>query len=448
MSRFHRWTVPMVKDLLERQKAGADPDELLRYAQEVYGFKSTVGAIKTALTRYSAGMYRVVSDGSEKITWVNRLPKERDSRYGGLSDECVEFLRKARAAAIRAVAVYNTPTLDEEEDFRSANYIVLMIIAWTALFHALFLKRNVQPYYSREAQGGAGQGPTPRMWELRECLRRYFGEENPPERANLCFLAGLRDRIEHRHLPALDEEIFGECQACLTNFERLLVREFGDQFALNARLAFALQFGENLQPSQVQAIRDSQRKRAADALRFIEEFRGRLPDQLLASQRFAFRVYMVPKGGGRPKSSDAAVEFVRFDPDNPDQMEKYRKLTLLIRDRHVPIANLGMLKPGQVVQQVAPKIRWKFNINRHTRCWKHYQVRPPSGAADPKVTKQQYCVWDDAHHDYLYTPAWVRFLIKKLQDPNEYRRAVGIDPLIEGSAPTQLQPAQPASEEG
>lgn len=429
MSRFHKWTVAMVEDLLARQQAGATAEDLLPYAQEAYGFTSTVGAVKTALTRYPAGMYRVAPDGSGRITWVNRLPKERDSRYGGLSDQCADFLRKARAAAIRAVAVYNTPTLDEEEDFRSANYTVLMIIAWTALFHAIFLKRDVRPYHDEEAPSGMGGETTARMWELRECLRQHFGGDNPPERANLQFLAELRDRIEHRHLPALDEEVFGECQACLTNFEGLLVREFGEEFALNARLAFALQFGENLQAGQVQAIRDSQRKRAADVLRFIEEFRGRLPDQVLASQQFAFRVYMVPKAGGRPKSSDAAVEFVKFDPDDPEQMEKYKKLTVLIRDRHVPVANLGMLKPGQVVEAVGAKIPWRFTVNRHTRCWKHYEVRPSSGSPDPSGTKQQYCVWDDAHHDYVYTPAWVRFLIEKLRDRGEYRKAVGIDPL-------------------
>ena len=431
MSRYHKWTVPMVKDLLERQEAGAKADELFRYAQTAYGFTSTIGAVKTALTRYSAGMYRVAPDGSGKITWVNRLPKERDSRYGGLSDDCADFLRKARAAAIRAVAVYNTPTLDEEDDFRSANYIVLMIIAWTALFHAIFLKRNLQPYHDDQAPTGMGGEPRGRMWELRECLRRHFAGDNPPERGNLLFLAELRDHVEHRHLPALDEEVFGECQACLTNFEGFLVREFGAQFALNARLAFALQFGENLQAGQVQAIRDSQRQRAADVLRFIDEFRGKLPGQVLASQQFAFRVYIVPKAGGRPKSSDAAVEFVRFDPDAPEEMEKYRKLTVLIRDRHVPVANLGRLKPGQVADAVAAKIPWRFTVNRHTRCWKHYEARPASSAADPRATKQQYCVWDDPHHDYVYTAAWVKFLIEKLQDPDEYQRAVGKYPRVE-----------------
>ena len=163
-------------------------------------------------------------------------------------------------------------------------------------------------------------------------------EEAMPERLNLHFLAELRDRIEHRHLPALDEEIFGECQACLTNFEGLLVREFGNQFALNARRAFALQFGESLQSGQIEAIRGLQRKRAADVLDFIEEFRGRLPEQIAGSQRSAFRVYLLPKVGTRPSSSDAAVEFVKFDPSDAEQMEKYEQLKVLIRDRHVPVA--------------------------------------------------------------------------------------------------------------
>ncbi len=433
MSRYHKWTVSMVKDLAARERGGATMEQLLQYAKETYGFTSTLSAITTALTRYAATMYQVAPDGSGKITWVNRLPKERDSRYGGLSEECADFLRKARAAAIRAVAVYNTPTLDEEEDFRSANYIVLMIIAWTAIFHAIFLKKGIRPFRD-EASG--------EMWEVRECLRQHFGPDNPPERFNLQLLTELRDRIEHRHLPALDEEIFGECQACLTNFEALLVREFGDQFALNARLAFALQFGETLQAGQVHAIRASQRKRAGDVLKFITEFRGRLTDQVLADQRFALRVYIIPKVGSRPSSSDAAVEFIKFDPDDPAHMEKYDQFKALIRDRHVPVANKGMLKPGRVAEAVAEGIRCRFTVSEHTLCWRQYQVRPSAHAVDLTATKQEYCVWDEPNQSYLYTPAWVRFLIEKMRDPDEYRRVIGKDQKIAAPAPGAVSNAR------
>jgi ABC-type Fe3+ transport system permease subunit len=60
--------------------------------------------------------------------------------------EVVANAKKAREAAVLAVEIYNRPATS----FRSAGYIVLMIIAWTALFHALFLRKRIKPYYRKK----------------------------------------------------------------------------------------------------------------------------------------------------------------------------------------------------------------------------------------------------------------------------------------------------------
>lgn len=141
------------------------------------------------------------------------------------STEVVANLHKAREAALLAVETYNRPWTA----FRSAGYIVLMIVAWTALFHAIFFKKRTKPYYrrrgSRRFERINGDYKT---WELAECLRQFYRDQNPPTRKNLEFFIGLRNKIEHRFAPALDKEIFGECQAMLMNFEALLCSEFSD----------------------------------------------------------------------------------------------------------------------------------------------------------------------------------------------------------------------------
>jgi len=63
----------------------------------------------------------------------------------------------------------------------------------------------------------------------------------------------------------------------------------------------------------------------------------------------------------------------------------------------------------------------KFNTATHTRCWQEYEVRPPKNSPHPKLTKPEYCVYDGPHKDYLYTEAWVDFLVQKMQDEDEYR---------------------------
>lgn len=157
----------------------------------------------------------------------------------GLSSVVRDNLEKCRSAAIAAVDVYNRPG----PRFRTAHYIVLIIIAWTALFHAVFYKKGIKPWYQkRKGANPRGDryehvGGDPKHWDLSECLRRHFGSDNPPERANLEFLIELRNKIEHRQVPELDPGLYGECQAALLNLETLLSAEFSARYALSDQLA-------------------------------------------------------------------------------------------------------------------------------------------------------------------------------------------------------------------
>jgi len=63
-----------------------------------------------------------------------------------LPDEVVTHLDKARESALLAVETYNRPGTS----FRSGGFIVLMCIGWTALFHAIFFKRKVKPFYRQK----------------------------------------------------------------------------------------------------------------------------------------------------------------------------------------------------------------------------------------------------------------------------------------------------------
>jgi len=144
--------------------------------------------------------------------------------------EVVANVKKAREAAVLAVEIYNRPATA----FRSAAYIVLMIVAWTALFHAVFFRNRIKPYYRRKGSTRRYERVEGdyKTWELSECLQQFYKDQNPAPRKNLEFFIDLRNKIEHRFLPELDIEIFGECQALLMNFEALLAAEFGSKQAL------------------------------------------------------------------------------------------------------------------------------------------------------------------------------------------------------------------------
>jgi len=349
----------------------------------------------------------------------------------GLPKTVRDNLEKCRAAAVASVDAYNRPG----PRFRTANYIVLVTIAWTALFHAIFYKRGRRPWYRRPVKGSgiryARVDGEPKHWDLTECMAQYFGGNNPPERRNLEFLVGLRNKIEHRHLPELDASLYGECQSALLNLEELLVAEFGKKYALVEQLAVSLQFSQMIPAEKKQATKALTQGSARSVAEYVERFRGGLPVDTLNSMKYAFSVFLVPRVANRQSAADAAVQFVRVDDASPEELQRLTRLNVLIRDKHIPIANLDMFKASQVVPAVLARLTVPFGMGMHTKAWKHYSVRPPSGDPHPDRTMSQYCVYDPVHRDYVYTQAWIDFLAKELADPQRYA-------LLTGGAPTAL----------
>lgn len=340
-----------------------------------------------------------------------------------------DALVKCRSAAVAAVAAYNRPG----PRFRTAEYIVLITIAWTSLFHAIFYSRRRRPWYRKKTPGGGIRyvkiDGEPKHWDLSECLRQNYKGQNPPERKNLEFLIALRNKIEHRNLPELDPALYGECQAALLNLEELLVGQFGRRYALADQLAVSLQMTRMLPEQKARAARALASDAASSVKEFIEQFRAGLSSPVLNSMKYSFSVYLVPRVANREKAADAAIEFIPVDEASDADLERMEKLNVLIREKHIPIANLGFFKPGEVVNEISPEIPYRVSIWTHTQAWKHYAVRPPSGARHPERTIPEYCVYDQVHDDYVYTPAWVAKLVRDLTDPMVFEHVIGKPPL-------------------
>jgi hypothetical protein len=60
-----------------------------------------------------------------------------------------DHLEKAQSSALAAVEFYNKPGVS----FRTRTYAILMVVAWTALFHAIFYQRKIKPWYMRAGSG-------------------------------------------------------------------------------------------------------------------------------------------------------------------------------------------------------------------------------------------------------------------------------------------------------
>lgn len=57
-----------------------------------------------------------------------------------------EFIQKSRESALLALDIYNRPATS----FRSSGFIVMMVIAWTSLFHAIFEEQGVKYFYRKK----------------------------------------------------------------------------------------------------------------------------------------------------------------------------------------------------------------------------------------------------------------------------------------------------------
>ena len=157
-------------------------------------------------------------------------------------------------SAISAVEIYNKPNAR----FRTETFIVLMIIAWTKLFHAFFQATIGEKYfYKNDNKRFKIVNGEKRAWELSECIKQFNKQKgnhytlSQAVMANIQFFIGIRNKIEHRHYDSsdLDINLFGECQSLLYNYEKLLLNLFGTNYSLNASLAYSLQFSQLLSDS-------------------------------------------------------------------------------------------------------------------------------------------------------------------------------------------------------
>ncbi len=338
-------------------------------------------------------------------------------------------LRKCQAAAIAAVDSYNRPG----PRFRTAVYVVLIIMAWQAFFHAYFYSQNKKPWYqSKKSKHKKGVryekiDGEPKHWDLAECLVKYYRDRHPSERKNLEFLLGLRNKIEHRNLPELDTILFGECQAALMNLEDYLEGKFGTQYGLRESLSLSLQFSRSKPQEQKKAI-NTLAGGAKSVVEYIERFRGGLTDDVLNDLGYSYRVFLVPKIANRENTADAAVEFFHIDETDEEQRADLLRLNVIIKERQVPIANLDKKKPSEVVNIVSQAIPFVFKMHHHTTAWKHFRVRPTQKDSKPECTNSNYCVYDRAHRDYLYTNAWIQKLIREMSDQAKFQQVTGLSP--------------------
>lgn len=137
------------------------------------------------------------------------------------------LMRAARDEAALAVRLFNDPGANRALE----GFIVHMNIAWLYLLQAEFTRDGVDFRYRDTKNpkrlryfydGSTEKVKEVKHWELSQCLKKRWPNENDPVRSNIDFFIALRNKIEHRHWAgdkSLELVISGKAQALLHNFE-------------------------------------------------------------------------------------------------------------------------------------------------------------------------------------------------------------------------------------
>ena len=191
------------------------------------------------------------------------------------------FLEKSHQAALLAVEIYNKPLIS----YKSEGFIVMMMIAWTSLFHSIFVSKGESIKYDDD-----------NYFDLKKCTRKYIGSLKNEIEANLNLLIEIRDQIIHRENPIIDETLFGYCQACLNNYQEVLFEQFGKYYRLPNTLAYSLQFAKKYSPQQLNALKDYKSQYSYKILDFIKEYENRLfknNPEIYRSQSYCYRIIVL-----------------------------------------------------------------------------------------------------------------------------------------------------------
>jgi hypothetical protein len=332
------------------------------------------------------------------------------------------MLEGAIDEALLAVDLYNQP----RQPRRLEGFLVHMHIAWLYLLHAEFRRDGIDYHYRRPSGRYERVDGEKKSWDLSRSVAERWPEAGAV-RTNLELTIALRNKIEHRYHEAITLATTGYAQALLLNFEEELTSAFGPQMSLGEKLRFPIFVGRitALGEARIEELRGSLPKTTRD---FLARFEADLDPAIVSDQRYEFRINLVPKLG--PKSeADVAVSFVREADLSDDEKAALQSLgrtgSVVVREQVRPVASAGLMKPTVVASRVQERIPFVFNMRSFVTAWKKLACRPPAGAAHPERTDERYCIYDEPHRDYLYTPAFVEKIVRETSTAQKHAAFLG-----------------------
>lgn len=273
----------------------------------------------------------------------------------GESNIVKQLLQKSKDSAMLAVEFYNKPAVR----FKSEGFITMMVIAWTSLFHAYYIKNKKKPFFKKKQTGATRPRfeiiieklpdgsiiKEKKWWDLTMCIQEYFATDSSnPVKVNLEFFIPLRNMIEHRYLPEIDIQIFGECQSMLLNFDNFLEKYFGTSHSLKAYLSFSLQIANSPQNIIEATKSELKKKGVANIVDYIRNFRSSLTTEIFESPQYSFKAVLIQVKNHESKDA-LPIKFLHYDKLTDEQKKNLNEAGIvLIKEKLVAVEDTLLLE--------------------------------------------------------------------------------------------------------
>jgi hypothetical protein len=341
------------------------------------------------------------------------------------------LLRASQQEALLAVSLFNDPGRGRALE----GFIVHMHIAWTYAFQSKWLRAG-KNYHVLLSQ-------RPRRYKringerMSQSVEWFVQQEFPdgsPVGANLEFFIKLRNKIEHRHTgsdEALRSVVNGECHSSLLNYEEFITGFAGAKNSLANRLHFPVFIGGFTEQGKRDLLKLT-KTLPRDLRRFLAEYDAGLSDKVARDPRYCMRLTVLLESGNRRGA--LSLQFVNQRDLSQDQQRAAEEIAanggmVITKTRTQVVTNADKFKPGQVAKHVEDAIPFLFKPSHEmAHFWRKHGVRPPKKDPNPKNTKAEWCVYDTAHGDYLYTEACIEWLINRCATEEGFREATGLGP--------------------
>ncbi len=337
------------------------------------------------------------------------------------------ILEGACDEAILAVDLYNQPRRPR----RLEGFFIHMHLAWLYVLHAEFQRDGVDFRYKLANGRFDRVDGEPKTWDLQRSVEERWPAEGPI-RKNLELTISLRNKIEHRYEEAITAATSGYAQALVLNFEEEITSVFDPKYSLGETLRFPIFVGSitAIGAARIEELRDSL---PTSTRNLLARFEADLDPAIAQDHRYEFRINLVPKLG--PKATaDRALTFVREDELSEEQRSVLSEVgqtgTVVVREQVRSVASAGKMKPTTAASRIQARIPFKFSVYSHfPRAWKKLGCRPLGGNSHPERTDECYCIYDEPHGDYLYTPAFVEKVVRETRTAARFKAFTGIAPV-------------------